>query len=383
MADDFANVDSADLQTSKYQLLSQKAVDDWLTKGGTVKGVQILDYGQGDCNAIVDETGKPVLFFDMGGGKHTGSRSHPWHQAWDTPTWNTKTWFGKVLDLGRKPSVILSHWDGDHYSTAWYLTHRTILTTKTVPGSAGEVKDLRWLAPRQCKHPSKLEFVLDLTDLSCWPANTRTHTFKLTGGTRLVVDKCKDTSSSYDPNLDGLAVVLEREGSGQIEERMVLPGDAPFNVIPSCSDQALDKVILLLAFHHGSETHLAEAKAHIPAPLVGKGKIAYTFGLKPDGGRCYGHPSEQAILEYQIKGWTDKLLPSGGDGAFGTWPPGKTDTGNADARGDVSHDFTVADTPVSTASTPVTATLTTTAAVSTASTSTRPKRIAFRRKKTG
>ncbi len=361
MADDFANVDSADLQTSKYQLLSQDAVDDWLKKGGSVKGVQILDYGQGDCNAIVDETGKPVLFFDMGGGKHTGSRSHPWHTAWDT-----NPCAGKVLDLQHKPTVILSHWDGDHYSTAWYLTHRDRLTTKTVPGTAGEVKDLRWLAPRQCKHPSKLEFVLDLTDLSCWPAATKTHTFKLTGGTRLVVDKCTDTSSSYDPNLDGLAVVLEREDSNGKVERMVLPGDAPFHVIPSCMGPVLEDVILLLAFHHGSHTHLDEAKAHIPKPVPANGKIAYTFGLKPDGGRCYGHPSKEAIEAYEAKGWTltMRLLPSGGNDAFTTWPPEPDDLGVIPPeRSDVSHDFTLADTPVATAST-----------------STGPKRIALRRK---
>lgn len=362
MADDFANVDSADLQTSKYQLLSQEAVD--TLKNGFVKGVKILDYGQGDCNAIVDQTGAPVLFFDMGGGKHTGSRSHPWHKAWDTNACR-----GKVLELGHKPSVILSHWDGDHYSTAWYLTHSDRLTTKDVPGNAGEVKDLRWLAPRQCKHPSKLEFVLDLGDLRCWPAKTTRHTFKLTGDTRLVVEKCTDTGGgSYDPNLDGLAVVLEKEDSGQVQERMVLPGDAPFNVIPSCEDEnnPLDKVVLLLAFHHGSETHLAEAKKHIPTPLNSTSQIAYTFGLKPDGGRCYGHPSDLAIGKYEKRGWRDKLLPSGGAGAFTTWPPKREDQGDSSARGDVSKDFTVS---VATTST------------STASASVRPKRIALRRKK--
>jgi hypothetical protein len=348
MANDFANVDSADLQKNKYQLLSQGAVGALLEKDAFVKGVKILDYGQGDCNAIVDQKGRPLIFFDMGGGKHTGSRSHPWHESWiDDYMGVTPASCTRAPDIALQPTVILSHWDGDHYSTAWYMVNHD-KTSKKVPdpNEAKKVKDLRWLVPRQCKHPSKLEFVLDLKDLRCWPEGTTTHTFKLTSGTSLVVDKCMNggSGSAYDPNLDGLAVVLEREKSGQVE-RMVLPGDAPFHVIPSCK-KGLDKVVLLLAFHHGSRTHLEEAKDCIPEPLPGKGEIAYTFGLKPNGGRCYGHPNKEAIKEYEEKGWKERLVPSGGKGAFKNWPPDETEDGDPKGRNDVFKDFKVADTPI-------------------------------------
>lgn len=353
MADDFSSVDSADVE--KYDILSSTASDEWLHKGGTVRGIVVLDYGQGDCNAIVDQKGIPVVFFDMGGGKHTGSRTHPWHNAWEEDdTLKKAAWRAKIPDLSYKPTVVLSHWDGDHYSTAYYLTHRKTLQTKTVPDKAETVVDLRWLAPRQCKHPSKLDFVRELNHLLCWPKDVERHRFKLTPGTHLVIEKCSGDSGTYDPNLDGLAVYLERVDINKKDEaleQMVLPGDAPFKYIPSCADGSLDKVVAILAFHHGSETHLdTDTIDAIPSPSGMSASIAYTFGLKPGGKRCYGHPCKAAIKEYEKKGWQARRTPSGG---FKQWPPDEDDTGQPNQRDNVSLAFTAKDSELQDTPTPV------------------------------
>ena len=330
MANDFLGVQDAKLAT--YAILSAEAATELQTR--PITGVKVLDFGQGDCNAVVTDQGKPVVLFDMGGGKHTGSRTHPWHTAW-----NAHGCRAKVLDVSLKPTVVLSHWDGDHYSTGWYITNSANLTTKVVPVTA-PVKDLQWLVPRQCKHPSKLEFVAQLTNVRCWPGGS--HRFNLNATTDLVVEACSgSTSSEYDPNLDGLAVRIDRVKAGgdpvvdsDVIARIVLPGDAPYQFIPSCKSGPPTKVVGMLAFHHGSETHLdADAIAAMPVAMA-NATIGYTFGLKPDGSRCYGHPSKAAIAEYEkgTKGWTAKVCPSGG---FAAWPPEPGDPSTQhNSRGD-------------------------------------------------
>ena len=327
MANDFLKVKDAAL--AKYQILSDDATDDLKTH--RINAVKVLDYGQGDCNAVVDDQGHPILFFDMGGGKHTGSRTHPWHNDWAGQTCKNNK-----LDLALKPTVILSHWDGDHYSTAWYITwyptNATGQTTKQVPVGHAEVKDLQWLVPRQNKHPSKLEIVTMLTNIRCWPDTVVSHRFNLDATTDLVVEKCIGGSGEYDPNLDGLAVRLERVKAGgdpskeaDVVARILMPGDRAYQFIPSCAGGPPPaKMAAMLAFHHGSETHLdAHAIAAMPAAKDASATIAYTFGLKPDGRRCYGHPSQKAIGEYEHvnKNWTTKVCPSGGFIAT-DWPPG-------------------------------------------------------------
>lgn len=283
MATDFAKVIDADLKNA-YTLFSPVAAQALASR--RIGGVRVLDYGQGDCNAVMAEDttvsnsnaapdSRPILFLDFGGGKHTGSRSHPWHDAWDDDAGlQAAAWRTKCPDLSLQPTVILSHWDGDHYSTAYYMANHARLTTKTPPAAAKllatAVCGLHWLAPRQARHPSTIEFVADLgTSLRCWPKGVKEHTFPVDATTQVVVEKCDGGSSSpYDPNIDGLVVRIERlDSTPALVERIVVPGDGPFHMLPSAKTAKLDKVIGLVAFHHGSETHLAAAQAFIPVPL--------------------------------------------------------------------------------------------------------------------
>ncbi|MDP9191407.1 MAG: hypothetical protein M3P06_06875 [Acidobacteriota bacterium] len=333
-----------DADPAEHELLSAAAVAH-LAAGVGIDGVRVLDYGQGDCSAIVDDAGEPVVFFDMGGGKQpAGSQTHPWHVEWGVDKkFAGAPWRHKIPDVRHRPTVILSHWDGDHYSTAYYLTHRQ-MKTKVVPNDAPDVTDLKWLVPRQCRHPSKLAFVIELNDVACWPANVERHRFQLSARTFVQVERCVGAiGQKYDPNLDGLALLVERvDAGGDVVERMLLPGDAPYAYIPSCRDGHLDKVVAMLAPHHGSKTHLDEAEESIPA-ASGEGRdIVYTYGLKSNGERCYEHPSAEAIEAYRKHGWERAQHPAG---AFAHWPPGPDDLGDPIGRDDVLLTFSAPDPP--------------------------------------
>jgi hypothetical protein len=69
-------------------------------------------------------------------------------------------------------------------------------------------------------------------------------------------------------------------------------------------------------------------------------RVVYTYGLKPDGGRCYGHPSADAIRAYMKLGWSRAEHPGGG---FGQWPPRAGSCGDPATRADVRLDFATAD----------------------------------------
>jgi hypothetical protein len=336
--------DVPDADPAEHEFLSEDAIRH-IVGGVGVKGVRVFDYGQGDCSAIVDEHDDPVVFFDMGGGKQTGSATHPWHIDWGADAkFKGAPWRHKVPSVKNSPTVILSHWDGDHYSTAYYLTHRS-MKSKTVPNNAPDVTDLKWLVPRQCRHPSKLAFVTELNDVGCWPEDIDEHRFQISGRTFLRVERCVGAAAKqYDPNLDGLALFVERvDDDGNVVERMLLPGDAPFAYIPSCRRGQLDHVIALLAFHHGSKTHLDGVADSIPAAAGHAHEIVYTYGLKPNGERCYEHPSAEAIDAYREHGWDKPRRPAG---SFAHWPPAAGDLGDPIGRDDVLLTFSEPDAPV-------------------------------------
>jgi hypothetical protein len=324
---------------STYRLFSSKAAGAM----ASIKGVRVYDYGQGDCNAIMGAD-RPVLYFDIGGGKHAGSKSHPWHDDW------RKTC---APDLELEPTIVLSHWDGDHHSTAYYIVHHDT-TNKNVPDDAKETRDglcktLQWLVPRRCKYPSTLAFVRQIKQLQCWPDKVGEHTFELNDHTRVVIERAfKDQNGDFDPNLDGLAIRVERlDADKEVIEQIVMPGDAPYDIIPSLRAKEVEECVGLLAFHHGSETHMDDAAEYIPKPKVlqsGTPKIAYTFGLKKDGERCHHHPAPDAVAKYHGVGWNERGCISG---TLDPWPPTDKETAFTvkTVRGDVDLPFITAEPP--------------------------------------
>lgn len=269
--------------------------------GSEVKGVKAIDFGQGDCNAIVAKDGdgndKPILFFDLGGGCGQCSRTHrhhPTHGKAGEKGWGN---IAPKIDTTHKPTVILSHWDKDHYFSA----------TK----AEAKVKGLNWLVPRQKIGPQCVKFVRKLTNIRCFPNGAPGVRYQLlaqTGHTDLYIEQATDYNAA-DRNLSGLICTLvKHDGAGADQERIVMPGDAPYHKIPSLSGGASPggTVKKLFAYHHGSREHMNHAKARIPNNPGGGHLLQMTYGLTTGGKNHYGHPNKDAVAQYKAKGWTTR-----------------------------------------------------------------------------
>jgi hypothetical protein len=269
-----------------------------------VAGVQVIDFGQGDCTEIRTLPDQALLYVDMGGGCGKCARTNPSHPDWVGSAAHVADPSAK-LNLGDDPSVVLTHWDEDHFYTA-----------KNIPAAA----DLRWLVPRQKIAMSHIAFVQTLTDVRCWPAGKIRHCFALSTKVKLKIEKCSKASGGsghkYDRNLDGLAVFLVQhvDAAGLVPgETIVLPGDAPYQYIPTLRDtngMPPGKVIGLLAFHHGSKTHWSKRKTEAALPKVAAApsahKLVYTYGEDVTGVNNFNLANKQSKGRYFALGWTSR-----------------------------------------------------------------------------
>lgn len=138
-------------------------------------GVAVYDVGQGACQAALEnDLHIPTLYVDFGGGILTNSRTFPADFA--------------GFCFSREPMIILSHWDWDHWSSAY--RHEEALS---VP----------WLAPPVPMKPIQQAFAADLYTRGLlhlwdhtWPAEIRE------GSVR--IERCTGRTS----NDSGLAVTL-------------------------------------------------------------------------------------------------------------------------------------------------------------------------------
>lgn len=358
-----------DANVGTYELVSTKAKTE-IAAGKHIVGVHALDFGQGDCNAIVigkktePELKQPIIFCDVGGGKGpSGGGTHPWHAS--NP-------IGTKLNLNLCPTIIQSHWDADHYSTAVFIWQSTEgkTTSRKVPDESSHrniYESCNWLVRRQRNGPSSTDFVRAVKNMVCWPENLPAHSFEIGTDMFVRVERCTGTNDSKsDRNLCGLAVRVintgdervsdggskkpaahsvpqsssspaiddEEDGDGDansgdedgdpngddhrdaqtvdpdddvtewVARQILLPGDAPFDYLPSHGTAwSQTNLTALFAYHHGSHTHLGDGNS-IPKASSKGSTVVYTYGLKMGRTRCsYGHPHIDAVKAYAGKGW--------------------------------------------------------------------------------
>lgn len=298
---DIANVSLAVM--ANWTPVSSKVVSTMAKPDTEVKGVRAIDFGQGDCNAIIATDGdgdeKPIVFFDIGGGSGQCSHTHRHHPSYGKT--GEKGWarIPPRLDTTHNPAVIISHWDKDHYYSA----------TKAVD----KVKDLAWIGPRQLVGPQCEKFIGKLTNVKCFPdghAGVRYQLPAKTGHVDLYIEQA-DSPGHKDRNLSGLICTLvKHDGGGNDGDKIIMPGDAPYNKIPSMKlvnpPGPKGTVKKLFAYHHGSREHMNHAAAHIPDQPGGGHLLQMTYGLLAGGSNYYGHPHADAVAEYNGKGWTTR-----------------------------------------------------------------------------
>jgi sugar lactone lactonase YvrE len=255
--------------------------------GTNPRWVAVADIGQGNCNVVFDDDGRPVMYYDLGGGVITNAFTYPLPQ----PTF--------CYDVGHCLFVV-SHWDRDHYQTLSIATNNGQLNnvhvlvpqqepgnTVTGKGTASNMINKIIVAPVnatlyvwQHEDPNALSG-------NYVAASGNFAVIKVTGG---------------DVNNTGLAVRLEDPAvAGRY---MLLTGDATFQNLaghvsfPHGADQ---HCVGLVAGHHGAAV---ESLPDTPRPEPGAASflIAYSFGW----GNSHGHPRvDGGVDAYDGRGWVD------------------------------------------------------------------------------
>lgn len=220
-----------------------------------VEWVAVYDVGQGSANALCDVQGFPMMYFDMGGGVLANTSTFP----------AAFTNFCFTQD----PSVVMSHWDWDHWSMAARFPDAV-----TRP----------WLVPNQklgAVHGTFAASILGAGTLLVWPKGLRGLSL---GQAR--VEKCIGSSGR---NHSGLALLVDGPGG---EPPIMLTGDARYTAIPS----GVATYHAVVVPHHG-----ADMKNRSVPPSTGDpaSRAAYSYGPA----NSFSHPRQCTFDRHVAQGW--------------------------------------------------------------------------------
>ncbi|TWB42614.1 ComEC/Rec2 family competence protein [Nitrospirillum pindoramense] len=219
--------------------------------------VAVYDVGQGNCNALLARN-VPCIYFDIGGGVLDHALTFP------------ATLKNFCFSYG--PAIVLSHWDWDHWSSAY---------------RDPKAFDVKWIAPRQNFGNIHAACASRIgSNLMFWPNAHRI------GNNNIWIEKCQ--SRGKNRNHTGLAFIVEFDGN-----RIILPGDARYSSFPSGKPGSPD-VLSLVAPHHGADMR----SAHVPCSTARpESRVAISCG---DPNR-YDHPRWNTIERHGLANWQQFL----------------------------------------------------------------------------
>lgn len=218
--------------------------------------IAVYNVGQGNCNAVCNDGGQPLLYYDMGGGCYKNKN-----------TYRTTLTFCFSMN----PPILLSHWDMDHFESARRTSAMLAAT---------------WILPRQVIGPVHLKFFLSITGTKLiWPSTLPSLSFYWG---EIVL--C--TGPTGKKNHTGLAFLASLSPRRNGIKAVMLPADAAYYHIPG-STTSFDAIV---ATHHGAEFYNANSPVSV---AKGKKAIAYSFGSR----NSYGHPKRHAISAHISAGW--------------------------------------------------------------------------------
>jgi hypothetical protein len=252
---------------------------------GPLESIVGYDVGQGAAIGLLDSGENARIFFDLGAGAYGNAKTRP------TPLrfcWR------------KRPPVILSHWDTDHWAGE---------TTDPLAAQA------TWIAPRQKKlgpthHAFASRIVAAGGALLVWgaPAGTvRTHT--LAPNQTLTLARCTGSSR----NGSGIAALAE---DSRLNRAWLITGDAGYHELGLTLPARLSTVVVP---HHGADMG---PKSVPPARPNGYTRLVYTFGPGNTHGRTHvTHPTSASVNHHAAQGWshgtwsltTPALSVAGGD----------------------------------------------------------------------
>lgn len=263
--------------------------------------VGVLNVGQGGCNAVYGFDGHPMVYFDFGRSKSLNSRPDSMRPC-----------------LANAPTIVLSHWDQDHFELA---------------ASFPEAKHVPWVCLPGPTGPNSGQFYDSLTHVRVREEDNGAFEEYPWGFILKAVDNTGATDNKNDAGLVMLVRVQDDSDAPPVGQRrsldangtrpqifpderyVLLTGDAMCQYIPSCAHHDLDgKIVGIQAVHHGSAVGLFGCEDSIPlaAPPLHDlpPTVAYTFGINrgtglPSGG--YGHPHQHALNTYIKRGYFHRV----------------------------------------------------------------------------
>lgn len=249
---------------------SAAAIQQELSRVGSVDGVVVYDVGQGSAAGLVDHQCRPLLYADIGGGVTRNRHTFP----------AALTHFCTCT----KAPIVLSHWDWDHWASA----------------GRGQNKSLRthtWIAPMQkAVGPSHLSFAQAIQSkgkLLLWARGTQS---PITSGS-LTLERC----TAAGRNHSGIALIVD----GPVGKNPILfPGDARYGAIPSGLG-AYDSVVVP---HHGADMNYRSTPA---SPGAGHSRAIYSYGpgnTFTGGTGTVSHPAWITRTDHDSRGWSDSKV---------------------------------------------------------------------------
>lgn len=253
----------ANLLTLSPYIVTQSEIETALPDGSDrIDWIAVYDVGQGAANALLDENGFPCMYVDLGGGVLGHYTSFP--QDF------------KKLCLTRNPSIVLSHWDWDHWSSA---------------GRFPATQTMTWIVPNQkigIVHGVFAALVLANGTLMVWPSGLASvHSGQIS------ILKCL----GKDRNNSGLAISIAGPSG---EPPILLPGDASYWNVPTGTNVHHSVV----APHHGANMGATMPKAG-GGPT---GRVAYSYGANNQ----WSHPVPITMNRHVSAGWPHGTAPSAG-----------------------------------------------------------------------
>lgn len=232
-----------------------------------IDAIAIYDVGQGAATALLSD-GIPQLYFDFGGSVIGNWRSFPKHLTQFCFTSN--------------PTIILSHWDWDHWSSA-LRDRKALKATWVLPLQAAS-------GPLGAVHARFLALLRQHGKILWWDKN---RTMSLAGSrnsSKVYLFKAKGPKA--DRNQSGIGLILnQRIGS----KFVLLPGDASYKYCPRIKDSKNNAYFMVP--HHGGKTDLSR----LPNRRRNRSDhVIYSYGT----GNIFMHPRPDTVKAIR-KGFTN------------------------------------------------------------------------------
>lgn len=269
---------SAIFSLTHLPTISTTKLEDELSKA-SADLLAVYDVGQGNANALLStkryrEPGVPTHYYDLGAGVYRNKHTTPHPLA---------------FCFTKKPSIILSHWDADHWAGAYAVT----------VNNAYPALRCKWIAPLQAVGPLHIAFAIDVISnggefliYTPHPGEIGNATLSPYRRIRFMLGNGRDRN--------GTGIVLAVEEPDNVPARSwLLTGDCDY--LHFVKELKPLPPVGLVAPHHGANL---DSKSPVPTPPGGVTykRLAYSFGPGNKHGTVQ-HPTSQGVTLHNSADW--------------------------------------------------------------------------------